>query len=93
MLAALLAADPGADPGETRLVVAVSFAALRVTIEAWLADGGTGNLPGLAAAALERLSRGLDVPPPSTAGAAGRRSRGSGRTAPPVASADKASRR
>jgi AcrR family transcriptional regulator len=93
VLAALLAADPRADRGETRLVVAVTFAALRVTIEAWLADGGTGNLPGLAAAALERLSRGLDVPPPSTAGAAGRRSGGSGRTAPPVASADKASRR
>jgi len=63
VLAALLAADPGADDGETRLVVAVSFAALRVTIKAWLAEGGTGHLPGLAAAALERLSRGLDRRP------------------------------
>jgi AcrR family transcriptional regulator len=60
VVAALLAADPGADRGETRLVVAVSFAALRVTIEAWLDDGGAGDLPRLAAAALERLSQGLD---------------------------------
>lgn len=96
VLAALLAADPGADPGETRFVVAVTFAALRVTIKAWLADGGTGDLPGLAAAALERLSRGLDVAPPSTAGGAVRRSGGpggSGRSAKSVASADKTSRR
>lgn len=61
--AALLAADPGSDAGETRLVVAVSFAALRITVEAWLADGGVGDLPALAAGALERLGRGLDRPP------------------------------
>jgi AcrR family transcriptional regulator len=67
LLAALLAADPGADPGETSLVVAVSFAAMRVTIKAWLADGGTANLPAMATAALERLSRGLDHPLRGTA--------------------------
>jgi AcrR family transcriptional regulator len=58
--AAIVAADPSTDAREIRLVVAVSFAALRVTVEAWLADGGTGDLPGLATEALERLSRGLD---------------------------------
>jgi AcrR family transcriptional regulator len=63
VLDALMVADPGADPGETSLVVAVSFAAMRVTIKAWLADGGTGDLPSLAATALERLSRGLDRRP------------------------------
>ncbi len=68
VVAALLAADPRADAAETRLVVAVSFAALRVTIEAWLAGGGTEALPGLAATALERLSLGLDRSSPATTG-------------------------
>lgn len=77
VLAALLAADPGADEDETRLVVAVSFTALRVTIGAWLAAGGTGDLPSLAAAALERLSQGLDrSSPPVTTGPMSRRRAG-----------------
>jgi len=67
VLAALLAADPGADDGQTRFVVAVSFAALRVTIVGWLEGGGTGDLPALAAAALERLGRGLNPRQPGAA--------------------------
>jgi AcrR family transcriptional regulator len=81
VLAAVLAADPGTDERETRLVVAVSFAAMRVTVEAWLADGGAGDLPGLAAAALERLSRGLDRTPQSTAGPTAPGPGGAGRPA------------
>jgi AcrR family transcriptional regulator len=73
MLGALLAADPETDSSETRFAVAVSFAALRFTVLAWLGDGGTGDLPGMAAAALERLSRGLGRPPQKgPAGATGR---------------------
>lgn len=61
--AALLAADPDADEAEVRLVVAVTFAAIRVTVERWLARGGQENLPALAVDALNKLGRGLDSNP------------------------------
>jgi AcrR family transcriptional regulator len=97
VLAAILAADPATDNVETRLVVAVSFAALRITAVAWVAEGGTGDLPGLLDAALERLSRGLDRPPRKTpAGATRHRPGNAGRSAShakSVASPEKPPRR
>jgi AcrR family transcriptional regulator len=60
---ALLATDPGADPAHVRLVVATAFAALRATLESWLAAGGTDDLVVLATQALDQLGRGLDLPP------------------------------
>jgi AcrR family transcriptional regulator len=59
VVAALAAADPDLDVNEIRLVVAVSFASLRVTVERWLAGGGTEDLRSLADAVMERVSRGL----------------------------------
>jgi AcrR family transcriptional regulator len=59
VVAALLAASPDADEDEIRLVVAVSFAALRVMAERWLANGGTEDLPTLALDVINRLGQGL----------------------------------
>jgi AcrR family transcriptional regulator len=59
---ALVATDPDADLAHLRLVVATSFAALRATLENWLAAGGTDDLVTLATQALDQLGRGLDLP-------------------------------
>jgi AcrR family transcriptional regulator len=59
---ALVATDPDADLAHLRLVVATSFAALRATLENWIAAGGTDDLVSLATQALDQLGRGLDLP-------------------------------
>ena len=54
----VLGVDPARDlrPG---IVAATTLAALRVAVNAWLADGGKAHLPTLAAEALDLLDGGL----------------------------------